>query len=209
MRVLVFGASGATGLLLLEEATSLGHAVTAFVRDPAKLASHNTVEVLKGDVADPAAVRQAVAGQGAVLCALGAATPLRRDPTLVAGVGHITAAMHAAGVPRLVYLSFLGVPAGRHQLSAVGRYVVAPLVMRNVVADHVAKEQIIERSQLDWTIVRPPRLTNGPKTCAYRHGDDIHARQFVPRISRADVAHFMVDQLTDRMYIRCAPAVMP
>ena len=81
--------------------------------------------------------------------------------------------------------------------------------MRNVVADHVAKEQIIQRSQLDWTIVRPPRLTNGPKTFAYRHGEHIHARQFVPRISRADVAHFMVNQLTDTTYIHHAPALMP
>jgi putative NADH-flavin reductase len=206
MKVLVFGASGATGRLLLDEAVHAGHAVAAFVREPAKLGNHDAVGVFQGDVADPDAVRWAVAGQDAVLCA---ATPLRRDPTLVAGVGHITAAMLAAGAARLVYLSFLGVPAGRHQLSVLGRYVVAPIVMRNVVADHVEKEQIIERSQLDWTIVRPPRLTNGPKTCAYRNGEHIHARQFVPRISRADVAHFMVNQLTDTTYIHHTPGLMP
>ena len=76
MKVLVFGASGATGRLLVDEAVRAGHAVAAFVREPAKLGSHDAVGVFQGDVADPDAVRWAVAGQDAVLCALGAATPL-------------------------------------------------------------------------------------------------------------------------------------
>lgn len=209
MKIVVFGASGATGRHLLDAAVGRRHTVTAFVRNPATFHNDHGVDVVTGDVADRAAVARAVAGHAAVCCVLGAATPLRRDPALVTGVRHITEAMADAGVRRLVYLSFLGVPAGRHQLSALGRSVIAPIVLRNVVADHAEKEDIIQRSGLDWTIVRPPRLTNGPKTGAYRHGEAIHARQIVPRISRADVADFMLAQLDDLTYVRRSPAVMP
>jgi putative NADH-flavin reductase len=123
-------------------------------------------------------------------------------------VDNIVRAMERAGPRRLIYLSFLGVRGGREQLSLVGRYVVAPLILRNVVADHEAKENIIARSGLDWTIVRPPRLTNGPHTGVYRHGGDIKAESVIPMISRADVADFMLLQLDDRAYLRKAPAVM-
>ena len=209
MRVLVFGASGLTGQQLLDAAARHGHTVTAFVRNPVTFHNQHGVEVAPGDVTDPQAVARALPGQDAVLCALGAATPLRRTPALVAGVRHLTAAMTDAGVHRLIYLSFLGVPAGRHQLSALGRYVIAPVVLRHVAADHAEKEEIIRHSKLDWTIVRPPRLTNGPRTGTYRHGEDIHARQIVPRISRADVADFMLAQLNDQTYRHRAPAIMP
>lgn len=209
MKVLIFGASGSTGRQLVDAAVGCRHTVTAVVRNPATFHNDHRVDVVLGDVADRHAVAQAMPGHAAVLCVLGAATPLRRDPTLVAGARHMTEAMLDAGVRRLVYLSFLGVPAGRHQLSALGRYVVAPVLLRNVAADHAAKEEIIRRSGLDWTIVRPPRLTDGPETGAYRHGESIHASQIVPRISRADVAHFMLTQLDDPTYLHRAPAVMP
>jgi putative NADH-flavin reductase len=209
VKVLIFGGSGAVGSLLVNGATARGHPVTAFVRDPAKQRSGRPVTVVQGDVADPDAVSQAVSGQDAVLCALGAATPLRRDPTLVAGMRHIIEVMTESGVRRLVYLSFLGVPAGRHQLSPLGCYVMAPVVLRNVAADHAEKERIVQASTLDWTIVRPPRLTGRPRTGAYRCGDDISARQIVPRISRAELADFMLDQLDDRRFLHRTPAVMP
>ena len=137
---------------------------------------------MQGDVAEAAAVERALDGQDAVLCALGAATPLKRDPELVTGIKNIVRAMERGGPRRLIYLSFLGVSSGRGQLSLLGRYVVAPLVFRHVVADHEAKERIITQSSLDWTIVRPPRLTNGPLTGTYRHGNDIKATSVVPRI---------------------------
>lgn len=208
MRILIFGASGRTGGLLVEAALERGHTVAAFVRNPGACGPRPDVEVLTGDVTDLRAVSYAMPGRDAVLCALGASTPIRRAPALAAGIRHITTAMSDAGVRRLVYLSFLGVPAGRHQLSALGRYLVAPILLRNVSADHADKEQIIRDSGLDWTIVRPPRLTDGPKTGTYRHGEDIRARQIVPRISRADVADFMIAQLNDAAYLHRAPAIM-
>jgi putative NADH-flavin reductase len=209
MRVVIFGASGATGRPLVAQALSHGHRVTAFVRHIARLQPQaDAADIVEGDVANAASVARAIEGHEGVLCALGAATPLRRDPTLVDGVRHIVRVMEQYEVPRLVYLSFLGVREGREQLSALGRLVVAPLLMRNVVADHEAKERVIRASALDWIIVRPPRLTNGARRGRYRAGTEILATSVVPRISRADLADFMLRQLVDDTYVRRSPAVM-
>ncbi|MFC7546239.1 NAD(P)-dependent oxidoreductase [Plantactinospora sp. GCM10030261] len=208
MRVTVFGAAGRTGRHLVTGAVARHHEVTAFVRRRDGAPQPPGVRLVEGDVADPAAVRRAVAGRDAVICALGAATPVRRDPTLVTGIRQIIAAMTDAGVPRLVYLSFLGVPDGRRQLSALGRLAVAPILLRNVSADHAEKEALIAASAVDWTIVRPPRLTDGPATGVYRHGTDIRATSVVPTISRADLARFMLDQLDTTEYVHCRPALM-
>jgi len=208
MRVVVFGASGATGRELVAQALVQGHHVTAFVRNASRLGiGSGEVNVVQGDVTDSSAVARAVEGQNAVLCALGAATPLRRDRTLVEGVRHIVDAMERRGTRRLVYLSFLGVREGRRQLSFVGR-VIVPRLLHNVVADHEAKEAIIRERGLDWVIVRPPRLTNGPRRGVYRHGVGIRATSLIPRISRADLADFMLRQISSDTYVHNTPAVM-
>jgi putative NADH-flavin reductase len=209
MRIVIFGASGATGRQLVGQALAHGHQVTAFVRNVSRLDTESgQLSVVVGDLADVTVVASAVEGRDGVLCALGAATPLRRDRTLVDGVRHIVRAMEQSGVRRLVYLSFLGVREGRRQLSLVGRYLVVPVLLRNVVADHDAKEQIIRQSTLDWVIVRPPRLTNGARRGNYRSGLDIRATSVIPRISRADLAEFMLRQLSVDTYVREMPAVM-
>jgi putative NADH-flavin reductase len=209
MRVLVLGATGATGRHLVEQALAQGHHVTALVRNPAKLPRRSPdLTVMQGDVTDRGAVERAVRSQDAVLCALGSSTPLKHDPALVAGIGNLVDAMERLQVKRLVYLSFLGVHHGRGQLSLFGRYLVAPLLLRKVAADHERKEAIIQQSTLEWVIVRPPRLTNGRRTGAYRSGEDIQATMVVPRVSRADLAEFMLDQLNGDTYLRRTPAVM-
>jgi uncharacterized protein YbjT (DUF2867 family) len=209
MRVLVLGASGATGRHLVEQALAQGHQVTALARNPAKLHRRSPeLTVVQGDVTDPLAVERAVRSQDAVLCALGSSTPLKHDPALVAGIGNLVGAMERLQVRRLVYLSFLGVHHGRRQLSPLGRYVVAPLLMRKVAADHERKEAIIQQSTLEWVIVRPPRLTNRRRTGTYRSGEDIQATLVVPRVSRADLAEFMLRQLNGDTYVGRTPAVM-
>lgn len=209
MRLVVFGASGGTGRELVAQALAQGRTVTAFVRNPARLSVRSPeLHLAQGDVTDMAAVERAIQGQDAVLCALGAASPLRRDRTLIEGVEHIVDAMTRYGTRRLVYLSFLGVLKGRAQLSFIGRTVVAPLLLRNVVADHEAKEHVIQHSGLDWVIVRPPRLTNGSRVGHYRHGVDIRATSVIPIISRADVADFMLRQIDDDTYVHRPTAIM-
>jgi putative NADH-flavin reductase len=209
MKVVVFGASGRTGQHILTKSVEHDHQVTAVTRDPKGFPSgHATVSVVRGDVTQPPEVASAVAGQDAVLVALGSTTMLKRDPTLVEGMGNIVAAMEDAGVERLVYLSFLGVRDGQSQLSVLGRYLAAPLILRNVVADHEEKGKLIRDSGLAWTIVRAPRLTNGPAGRSYRVGEQITANTIVPTFSRADVAGFMVGVLVRDEYISKTPAIM-
>jgi putative NADH-flavin reductase len=206
--LLPLGATGATGRHLLEQALAQGHHVTALVRNPAKLHRRSPdLTVVQGDVTDRGAVERAVRSQDAVLCALGSSTPLRHDPTLVVGIGNLVEAMERLQVKRLVYLSFLGVHDGRGQLSLFGRHVVAPLLLGKVAADHERKEAI-QQSSLEWVIVRPPRLTNGRRTGTYRSGADIQATMMIPRVSRADLADFMLGQLTSDTYLRKTPAIM-
>lgn len=209
MNVLVFGASGGTGRELVRQALAQGHFVTAFVREPAKFDINQAhLMVVQGNVIDYTSVEGAVDNQAAVLCALGASTPLQRDLTLIDGVQNIIRAIKRVGGARFIYLSFLGVREGRHQLSGLGQYIIAPLVLRNVVVDHEVKEALIKQSGINWIIVRPPRLTKGPRTGAYRSGERVVATSLIPTISRADVADFMLKQLTDDTYLQKMVSVM-
>ena len=126
----------------------------------------------------------------------------------MAGIGNLVDAMERLQVKRLVYLSFLGVHGGRGQRSLLGSYVVASLLLGKVAADHERKEAIIQQSSLEWVIVRPPRLTNGRRTRAYRSGAEIQATMMVPRVCRADLAEFMVGQLNGDTYLRRTPAIV-
>jgi putative NADH-flavin reductase len=209
MKIVIFGASGATGKVLVAQALDAGHHVTAFVRTPSKLEiTHTALQIVQGDVKDSAAVETAIAGNDVVLSALGVGRPLRHDPAVIEGIRNVTRVMEQSGPTRLIYQSFLGVAEGKAQVGFVLGKIMATLVVRNEVADHEAKEAIIRSSKLDWTIMRVVGLTKGPHTGLYRHGVDIRARSLVPTISRADVAEFMLSQLTDRTYVRKVVAVM-
>src|SRR5437879_4198058 len=106
MNLLVFGAAGRTGRLLVARALTDGHCVTAFVRSPTKLAmEHPNLRVAEGTAIDSAAVRDAVVGQNAVFSTLGNASPLRRERDLVNAIGHIVKAMEENGPRRIIYLS--------------------------------------------------------------------------------------------------------
>lgn len=201
MNLLVFGASGGTGRQLVEQALGQGHHVTAFVRNPAKFTlQHPRLRLFEGDVQDARAVQQAVPGHDAVLSALGAPAG-RRDAVRSAGTGHILQAMQQAGVRRFVCLTTLGLGDSRPALPWLYRYVLVPLLLRYAFADSERQEALIRRSSLDWTIARPGTLTDGPRTGHYHHGFAPTAR-LPMRIARADVADFMLQQLTDATYLR-------
>ena len=208
MRLLIFGASGQTGQVLVRQATEGGHTVTAFVRQPAKLAGVAApISIIRGTVADAAAVAAVVPGHDAVVSTLGVGQPLKHDPDVVAGVHHIVRAMQVHRVRRLIYLSFAGVRASRSSLGFVLRY-IAPLPLRHEIADHEAKEALVMASDLDWTIVRPPKLTAGPRTGRYRAGEDITTWRPLSLLSRADVADFILQELARPQYIRQAPLLL-
>jgi putative NADH-flavin reductase len=208
MNMLVFGASGRTGRELVKQGLAQGHSVTAFVRNPAKFdIEHPHLKVVQGDVANRVSVESAVRDHDAVICALGAATLLKREQAVVVGVHNIIMAMEWAGVRRLIYLSADTVRDTRDQLNAL-RKVIVPLLLHNSAADHEINESMIKQSHLDWIIVRPPMLTNGERTGAYRSGERLRARSIIPQLSRADLAEFMLKQLADNPFLHKAPGVM-
>jgi uncharacterized protein YbjT (DUF2867 family) len=205
MNVLIFGATGGTGRELVKQAIAQGHTVTGFSRHAGELTSQfPNMQVVEGDVAAMATVEQAVQGQDAVVSALGSSSAFKRNPALVKGVENIVRAMEQHNVRRLVYQSSLGVGESRKQVNFLVRYIVIPLVLRNAIADHTAKENLIKQSNLDWVIVRPAGLTDDELTGEYKAGEEI---EFGARIARADVADFMLKQLTDDTYVKKTPGV--
>jgi putative NADH-flavin reductase len=208
MNVLIFGASGQTGRAVVREALARGHSVSAFVRDPARLPDVNpALRLIRGDVGDAAGVARAVPGHDAVVSTLGVGSALAHDQVVIDGIGHILQAMNAAQVRRLIYQSFIGVRESRAAVGFVLRF-IAPVPLRHEIADHEAKEALITASDIDWTIVRPPKLTSGPRSPGYRAGEDLTTWTPVPLLSRADVAHFIVGELESPRYLRKAARLL-
>jgi len=205
MRIAVFGATGTVGRHVVEQALERGHEVTAFTRDPGRVArSHERLRVVRGDVADPAAVDRAVAGQDAVVVALGAG---RKGRVRADGTAAVIAAMDRAGTRRLVVQSTLGAGDSRANLNFLWKRIMFGLLLREAYADHQLQEEHVRRSDLDWTIVRPGAFTDGPRTGAYRRGFGPEDRSTRLKISRADVADFLLEQLTDEGNLHRTPAV--
>ena len=205
MKVLIFGATGGVGRELVTQALGMGHEVTAFVRDPSKLSmDHTGLDIIQGDVLDPASVDRAVAGHDAVLVALGAGAKGQVRST---GTHNIIQSMQKSGVRRLVCLSSLGVGNSRRTLTFFWKYVMFGMLLRAAFADHVAQEAHVKRSGLDWTLVRPASYTDGEHTGNYRHGFPATEKGLKLKISRADVADFVLSQLADDSYVRMTPGI--
>ncbi|MEP7037968.1 MAG: SDR family oxidoreductase [Acidobacteriota bacterium] len=206
MKIAIFGSTGGTGRELVRQALELGHEVTAFARSPEKLddLKRENLRIVKGDVVNYADVEKAAAGQEAVLSALGSPTLKAGDTTLSDGTKNIIEAMEADGVKRFVCETSLGVGDSYDQPGFLFMKVLVPLFLKNAFADKQIQEKYIKASNLDWIIVRPGGLTNGEKTGEYRHGLD---KDISGRISRADVAEFMLKQLQSDEYLHKTPAI--
>lgn len=208
MKILVYGASGKTGHELVKLGLAQGHIVTAFVRNPSKLKiTHKHLNVIQGDIINYQKVKEAVSGQDAVLSALGASSPFKFDQSVVEGVGNIIKAMEAINMSRFIYLSFVGVKESQSNAGFVIKH-IAPKLLSTEIAGHEAREKMIKKSHLQWTIVRPPTLTNGKHLATFRSGEEIVSGGFTVSISRADVADFMLQQLTDNIFLRKAPLIL-
>ncbi|HEV8590684.1 MAG TPA: SDR family oxidoreductase [Pyrinomonadaceae bacterium] len=205
MKITIFGASGSVGREATKQAIEQGHEVTAFVRDPAKLGIEDVgLRIVEGDVMNAASVEQAVSGQDAVLCILGAG---RKGKVRSQGTRNIITAMEKAGARRLICQSSLGVGDSSGNLNFFWKYIMFGMLLREAYADHVRQEEFVKQSGLDWTIVRPAAFTDGPRTGKYRHGFSGEALGLTLKISRADVADFLLKQLTDDTYLRKAPGL--
>jgi putative NADH-flavin reductase len=201
-RILVLGATGGTGRQVLVQAAERDREITVLVRDPRKLPKNATpLRVLTGDLLhDPDVLTAALAGQDAVISALGVGLSFKPGGLISGGAPLLVAAMKHQGVRRLVFTSALGVGATRRNTPVLVRLFSGTL-LRDVYADKERGERSIVSSDLDWTIVYPAGLTNGPRTGRYRIGERLPLRG-IPLISRADVAEVLLDQVDDRTYIR-------
>lgn len=204
MKVIVFGATGGIGRLLVAGALDLGHAVTAFVRNRQALEPRDGLRIVQGELFDPQSVGDAIDGHRVVFSALGSRS-LKADPVLSRAVPLIISGMHFHMVDRIVTVGAAGAlyPAGKYQppIVTVLFGIVRATLLRHPMADQRAQERLLAASDLDYTIVRPPRLTDGPATGTYRVLPDALPSSS-RRISRADVADFMLQQLTDPRFHR-------
>ena len=200
MKLTVFGASGGTGTQVVRQALDAGHQVTAVVRDRGRLAVADQpgLDVALADVMRPAAIEGAVAGRDAVISALGhSRRPHERKaaaavPVCTDSARSITTAMRATGTGRLVVVSASG-PFTEGD-GPVMRYLAKPItqrVLRDPFADLVGMEEVVRGSGLDWTILRPPRLTDKPLTARYRTRRELNVRRGLV-LPRADLAHLIL-----------------
>jgi putative NADH-flavin reductase len=207
MKLAIFGATGRTGRPLLEQALRDGYEVVALVRNPAKLAIQNPeLTVVQGDVTNQVDVDKVVQGSDAVISVIGQSKDSPRDLQTVA-INHIIAAMNKYGVRRLVSLTGAGVddPHDRPKLANHLIKLALKMMSGHVLRDAENHAEAIKKSNLDWVIVRGPMLNEGPYTGKYRVGwVGVNTGS---RISRADLADFLLKQTTDTTYLRQAPMV--
>lgn len=206
MKITIFGASGATGQLLTERSLAAGHSVTAMVRNQHAYPLRTKVHVVEGSVFDLSVALRALEGADAVFSALGAHSPFRNENVLPRAVPVIVQAMQQTGVRRIIALGSAGaLPNSLDRQPAWRRWfvqkVVYTLVLKWPVYEQIEQYRLLLASSLDWTMVMPPVLTNGLPTSAYRVDRDALPAGS-SQISRADVADFMMQQLTSREWIR-------
>ena len=204
MKIIVFGGTGSIGRLVVEQAIEQGDDVTLFTRDRAAVGRPDPrVHVVEGNVFDAQALAPVVAGHDAVVITLGGG---RKGGVRARGTAAIIEAMQATEVRRLVVQSTIGVGDSREQLNFFWKRLMFGLLLRGAYADHVEQERQTRASGLDWTIVRPGSFTDGPRTGSYRRGFGPQEKTTL-KVSRADVAEFVVEQLTDDTWLRQAPSL--
>jgi uncharacterized protein YbjT (DUF2867 family) len=206
-RILVLGATGDTGRLIVQQALAKGYDVAALVRSPEKAAALKGATIVLGDARDESILRQALKDRSAVISALGTgASPFRRVTFLSSATRAVVNAMKAERVPRLVAITGIGAGDSRGHGGFAFDNLIFPLLLRNVYADKDRQEAIVRDSGLDWVLVRPSILNNKPG------GSPVHALADLSAfhggsIARADVAKFVVDQVRSDTWLHRAPLI--
>lgn len=209
MKIVIFGAAGSTGRVLVEQALEKGYAVTAFDRQTQALITiqNPKLSIVQGDIFNADQVEAAIAGQDAVLCVLGV-RPGVTIPVCSKGTENIIAAMQKVGVKRFICQSAFVVAALDGERREVSWILPLSLKLfpkvRSMFADKVIQEREVQQSDLDWIIVRPATLTDGPKTGNYKAGVPLSIG-LNAKISRADVADFLLKQVVDDTYLHRVP----
>lgn len=201
MKVLIIGATGATGRELVAQGLQLGHQVTAVVRRPDEAGLPTEATVVKGDVKDSSSMAQAIRGQDVVVSSLG--SKLSRKPTTLFsdGTRNLLMAMKSNGVRRLICITGVGAGDSRGHGGFLYDRILQPLLLQEIYRDKDRQEAIVRESAADWTLVRPGALTNGPRKGKIKVFTDMTGVT-LGSISRADVAAFILEHLNDPQSIR-------
>ena len=203
MNVLVLGAAGRTGELVVKRALAAGHRVTAFVHDHTYLEAAD-VQTIVGDVEDAVTVAAAVAGHDAVIDAIGGKTPYKTTELESKTARNVVDAMRVHGVKRLVVVSMMGIGDSKSQSPFWYEFLLQPTFLRGAGKDKSRMESVVAGSGLEYVIARPPLLTDDePMGCIRVIGADATGH----KITRGDLAQFLVDQLTCDDYLGQAVVV--
>lgn len=210
MKITVLGATGLTGLLVVQQALDLGHSVTTYARRPGTLAPHPNLRVVVGDLNDTASLETAFRDSEAVISCLGPRRGVKAPGMMSNAMPKILAAMRAAGVPRIAILSAIGVGESRRKTSWLMRRLY-PIVAGAVFDDKLKSEKLLAASDRDWTLVYPPILTDGPRTGAVQRRDlnAVQRLDGMAKVSRADTADVLVDAAINGKWSRKTIVVTP
>ena len=198
MKILVIGAAGKTGRAIVKQALGRGHTVTAFVHNAGEFEG-NGARVIEGDVLDVAVLESAIAGQDAILDALGGHTPWKQTTLETNAARNVVKAMQQHGVKRLLVVSAIGVGGTADLVPSWYEHLIMPTLLRGAMQDKEEMEPVVEGSGLDWTLVRPGHLVEGEatgKVLTLEPGSG----QTAHKITRADVAAFLLDLLENGKY---------
>ncbi len=200
MKIVIFGASGRTGSLLVKQALKEGHQVTAYVRSyqSIKIEDKN-LKIVVGTLTETLKLKDALAGAEACLSTLGGNSLTKRSTELVLGIDNIVRVMEQEVVPKFIYLSSFGAGDSKKFMPAIMRFFIVDLMLRVPLADHNLNEERIMSSKLQWTLVRPGGLTDAQPTGKIRYGTDAFQKAKTS-ISRSDVASFMIKMLDNSTY---------
>ena len=207
MKVFVLGATGGTGRLIVRDALAEGHSVVALVRSKARASDLPGTDMIEGDARDEGTLTRALDGCDAVISTLGTGMGFRKVDLLAVATRALVTAMTHNGVRRLVCISALGVGDSRGHGGFVFDRLFQPLLLRHAYKDKDRQESAIRASSLDWVVVRPAMLTNDPARGSVRAVTDL-AGVNGGKIARADVARFVVEQLTTDTWLRRTPVIL-
>jgi uncharacterized protein YbjT (DUF2867 family) len=206
-KILVLGATGGTGRLIVSQALARGYDVAALVRSPEKGEALNGAKLIIGDARDEKALRQALRGRDAVISALGTpASPFREVTLLLTAARALVSAMKSEKVSRLIAITGIGAGDSAGRGGFLFDRVIFPLLLRKVYADKNRQEAIIKSSGLDWVLVRPSILNDKPGRDKIRALVDL-SNFHGGAISRSDVASFVLDQVRTDTWVHRSPLI--
>lgn len=194
MKLAVFGATGGVGQEIVRQALAQGHTVNALARNPGAIPAQPGLTLHRGNVLNPDDVSLTLQGTDAVLVALGGR---KGNHPCAEGTRLIVSAMQETGVDRLIVVTSIGTGESRGNAGFIFERIIIPFVLRDEYQDKETQEAVVKASGLNWTLVRPSGLINGPGTGTFKADPDLKlGRNGVRgRIPRADVARFCLDQL--------------